>query len=48
MKRIYQVEDQELEQAGASGAKAIARYLADQISDIRMRTHHPRRHLAPV
>ncbi|MFB6271890.1 MAG: hypothetical protein ABEL51_03245 [Salinibacter sp.] len=36
MKRIYQVDEQELEQAGAAGAKAIARNLTDQIGDIRM------------
>jgi len=36
MKQVYEVNDRDLEQAGAEGAKAIARDLNDQIGDIRM------------
>lgn len=36
MKQIYEVDDQDLERAGAKGAEAIARDLEDQIGDIRM------------
>lgn len=36
MKQVYEATDQDLEQAGAAGAKSIARDLEDQIGDIRM------------
>ncbi len=36
MKQVFEVDERDLEQAGAKGAKAIARDLKDQISDIRM------------
>ena len=36
MKQVYEVEDRHLEQAGANGAKAVARHLEDQVGDIRM------------
>lgn len=35
-KEVYEVEDRDLQQAGAEGAKAIARDLEEQIGDIRM------------
>jgi len=35
-KQVYEVDDRELEQVGAAGAKVIARSLTDQIGDIRM------------
>lgn len=36
MKRVYEVQDRDLERAGAKGAKAITRDLEDQIGDIRL------------
>jgi len=36
MKQVFEATEQDLEQAGAEGAKAIARDLADQIDDIRL------------
>jgi len=36
MKQVYEATEQDLEQAGAEGAKAVARDLEDQIGDIRM------------
>lgn len=36
MKKVYEVEERDLERAGAKGAKAISRDLEDHIGDIRM------------
>ena len=36
MKQVFEATEQALEQAGAEGAKAIARDLEDQIGDIRL------------
>lgn len=36
MKTVYEVQERDLEQAGAEGAKAITRDLMDQIGDIRL------------
>jgi hypothetical protein len=36
MKQVFEATEQDLEQAGAEGAKAIARDLEDQIGDIRL------------
>ena len=36
MKQVFEVDERDLEQAGAKGAEAVARDLKDQIGDIRM------------
>lgn len=36
MRQVYEVEERDLEQAGAHGAKAVARDLEEEIGDIRM------------
>jgi hypothetical protein len=36
MKKVYEVQDRDLERAGAEGAKAITRDLEDQVGDIRL------------
>lgn len=36
MKKVYEATEQDLEQAGAAGAEAMARDLEEQIGDIRL------------